>query len=215
MSGHPFNVRPLTEADLEQVTRIHLDAFPDSAFTRLGAGAVTRYYHWLLMGHHQAYCIGAFADETLAAFCFGGKFHGATSGFLQKNRWYLAGIVIMRPWLAFNSLFRQRFQEGLHGLRIARRVAEIPLEAKRKKKNRFTLLAIATDPKQQGHGAGGELMARSEVFAREHGYAEMSLTVHSRNQRALGFYKHLGWMIEREDGENTLMFKPFETDQSN
>jgi hypothetical protein len=92
--------RPLVEKDLPAISAIHLAAFPKSALSRLGKGAVRRYYYWLLTGPHpDSFTIGAWQGEQLAGFCFGGKFRGALSGFLRKNRAYLAWRVLTHPWL--------------------------------------------------------------------------------------------------------------------
>jgi ribosomal protein S18 acetylase RimI-like enzyme len=211
MSSISPDIRLLLEGDLAQVTHIHLVAFPGSALTRLGMGAVERYYHWLLLGPHQALCIGAFMEGVLAGFCFGGKFRGATSGFLQKNRWYLGGLVLTHPWLAFNPFFRQRLQEGLHGLRHARQNTKATIEERRKKQNSFSLLAIATDPCMQKMGIGSALMARAEAYALEQNYQEMGLSVHTGNLPAFGFYRTLGWQTKQEIGENTIMIKALDS----
>jgi ribosomal protein S18 acetylase RimI-like enzyme len=207
MSSIPLEIRPLLESDLVKVTHIHLVAFPMSALTRLGANAVERYYRWLLLGPHKALCIGAFMDGALAGFCFGGKFRGATSGFLQKNRWYLVGLVLTHPWLVLNPFFCQRLQEGLHGLRHAWQNTKATIEERRKKRNSFSLLAIATDPLLQKMGIGSALMSRAEIYAIEQNYQEMGLSVHTGNLPALGFYKSLGWRVKQEGGENTIMIK--------
>jgi ribosomal protein S18 acetylase RimI-like enzyme len=211
MSSIPPDIRPLLESDLAQVTRVHLAAFPESALTRLGAGVVDRYYRWLLLGPHQALCNGAFLGDELVGYCFGGKFRGATSGFLQKNRFYLIGLVMIRPWLAFNPFFRQRLQEGLHGLRHARRNTEATIEERRRKKNSFSLLVIATDTRLQNKGIGSALMACAEEYALEQGYQQMGLTVHTGNLPALGFYKSLGWQVKQEIGENAIMIKDLDS----
>lgn len=207
MSTIPLVIRTLLEDDLTQVARVHVIAFPGSALTCLGAGAVERYYRWLLLGPHQALCIGAFTEGTLAGYCFGGKFRGATSGFLQRNRWYLIGLVLTHPWLALSPFFHLRLQEGLHGLLHARRYTEATIEERRRKKNSFSLLAIATDPGMQNKGIGGALMARAEAYALEQGYQEMGLSVHTVNTTALGFYTSLGWQSKLKDGETTIMIK--------
>lgn len=207
MSSTRLEVRPLVERDLAQVTRIHCAAFPEGAITRLGAGAAERYYRWLLLGPHQALCIGAFMGEALAGYCFGGIFRGATSGFLHKYRYYLMRQVIIHPWLAFNPFFRQRLKEGLNGLLRARQYTEATIEERRRKKNTFSLLSIATDPTMQKRGIGGTLMRRAEEYAIEQGYQRMSLTVHGGNLGGFNFYASHGWHVEQELGENTIMAK--------
>lgn len=211
MSSVPLEVGPLQERDLVQVARIHLIAFPGSALAHLGTGAVEHYYRWLLLGPHHAFCVGAFIEGSLVGFCFGGKFRGAMSGFLKKNRWYLLGQVLTHPSLVFNPFYFQRLQEGLHSLRHARRYTKATIGERRRKKNSFTLLAIATDPQWQKKGVGEALMRRAEAFALEQGYQEMGLSVHTGNSAALGFYHTLGWRVKHKDGENIIMIKTLDS----
>ena len=53
-----FHLRALTGNDLRRVTAMHQRAFPNSALTLLGSGAVERYYGWLTHGAHDAVCLG-------------------------------------------------------------------------------------------------------------------------------------------------------------
>ena len=56
----------------------------------------------------DVHAVGAFIDDRLAGFCFGGRFRGALIGFLRTNRSYLTLLVLRKPWLLFNPLFRER-----------------------------------------------------------------------------------------------------------
>ncbi len=48
-----------------------------------------------------------------------------------------------------------------------------------------------------GKGIGRALMARGELFAREAGHVYIGLGVTSANQRAVEFYRELGYEVER------------------
>lgn len=63
---------------------------------------------------------------------------------------------------------------------------------------------IAVDPKFQGHGIGGELIALAESKARESNYTELRLTTHVLLDESISLYRHLGW---EETGRNE--FKVF------
>ena len=126
-STSPRNSQPLILSDLPEVTDVHLAAFPDSALTHLGREAVRRYYEWQIVGPHDALNIGAFDDERLIGFCFGGVFRGALGGFLEKNRTFLILRVLTHPWLLFNSLFRERASFAVQ--RLFKRRAPHPTQA--------------------------------------------------------------------------------------
>lgn len=191
-----ITICPMKPADLSQVAAIHRAAFADSALTRLGTEAVRRYYEWQLCGPHEVAALAAWLagqpdqPPTLAGFCFGGVFRGATGGFVRKNRVYLAGLLARRPWLVFNPLFRDRLRLALRALRWTRSDAPtVQPDAPRS----FGILAVAVLPQHQGMGIGTRLMCEAEQIARARGFGQMDLSVHPANAQAIAFYHRLGW----------------------
>ena len=185
-----IQLRNLTPDDLPAVAEAHLAAFPHSALTRLGREAVRRYYEWQLLGPHEAVALGAFQNERLAGFCFGGYFRGALSGFLKQHQAYLAWRVATHPWLIASPLFRDRLTTGWQvWKRKPAPVQPAPPAASRP----FGILAIAVHPARQQGGVGRLLMLEAEEAARRFGTREMRLTVDTDNQNAIRFYEGLGW----------------------
>ena len=188
----------LAQTDLEAIVRVHTMAFPTSALTRLGTEAVYRYYEWLIVGPHDSANIGAFNGSHLVGFCFGGIFRGAMGGFLERNRLFLIRMVITRPWLLTNPLFRER---AVFAVKYARRWRR----ARKSKpdpvnffqsfvpKRTFGILSIAVHPEHQGKGIAQTMMEREERVAMERGFREMNLTVQPTNNRAIRFYEKMGW----------------------
>lgn len=183
-------VSRLSNADLPEVSRIHMKAFPESLLTALGRGSVERYYSWLLTGPHQVTALKAEAEGKTAGFCFGGVFRGALSGFVRKNAAYLFFSVLVRPAVYFNPETHSRLSQGLKIL-TGRREKMSP--AREPETKSFGILSVAVDPAFQGFGAGGALMAESEKIARELGFRSMDLTVRPENVKAVSFYKNSGW----------------------
>ncbi len=200
-------LRQLAAKHLPLVTATHMAAFPRSALTLLGAEAVRRYYEWQLVGPHDVFPSGAFINEQCVGFCFSGVFRGATSGFVRRNRIFLAGRVLMRPWLILNPLFRGRIDAGLRLVKLHPKQQQTtsslhqPKRSERTKEKSFGILAIAVDPKCQGAGVGRLLMAEAEDVARRRGFSKMHLTVSTDNAQAIKFYESLKW--ERYYRENT------------
>lgn len=184
-------IRALAEADLPEIVSIHMAAFPESALTKLGKAAVHRYYEWQFTGPHELTVLGAFMEKQLVGFCFGGTFHGAMSGFLQKNRAFLMGRVFTHPWLVLNPLFRDRILKGLKGLPKSKIVK--PSRASHPGFRWFGILAIAVEPQHQGLGVGRLLMSRAEETAKGLSFDEMRLTVQPHNQKTVDFYERLRW----------------------
>jgi ribosomal protein S18 acetylase RimI-like enzyme len=189
-------VRTLEPADLPRVSEIHLAAFPESALTMLGAEAVRRYYEWLLTGPHECFALGASVKTDIMGFYFAGVFRGAMSGFLRRNRAFLTGRILSRPWLSMNPLIRQRAAMGLRILRrFGRQQAGTPSVAapSAKPESLFGILAIAVHPESHGQGIGRALMDEAERTARRRDFKEMQLTVEMSNHQAISFYEGLSW----------------------
>jgi GNAT superfamily N-acetyltransferase len=55
---------------------------------------------------------------------------------------------------------------------------------------------LVTDEAAEGQGTGKALAQACEQWAREQGYGILSLTTGAANERALGFYRHLGYQDE-------------------
>ena len=55
---------------------------------------------------------------------------------------------------------------------------------------------LATSETAEGRGVGKALIQACEQWACEQGYRILSLTTGAANQRALGFYRHLGYLGE-------------------
>lgn len=193
-------IRKLGQQDLPAIARIHKLAFPGSALTALGADAVRRYYEWQLTGPHDVSALGAFYGNEMAGFCFGGVFRGAMSGFLRKNRIYLAWLVLTHPWLVTNALFRDRLISGLKVLRRFSKSGRANQPTQDHKKPSFGILSIAVNPEFQGKGLAKALMMESEAIARRQGFDEMNLSVNPDNYRAIRFYDSLGWQKATREG---------------
>jgi len=179
---------------LPAVALVHARAFPDSALTRLGLEALRRYYEWQL-GLHEHHSIGVFDKADLLGFAVGGRQCGALEGlggFVQKNRWYLVGRIMLKPRLVFSERGRKAMISALKVLRRLR-VKSTPVLKPAETRPSFGVLAIAVNPALQGSGLGLQLMECLEQIARRNNFTHMHLTVSVKNARAIRFYEKLGW----------------------
>jgi ribosomal protein S18 acetylase RimI-like enzyme len=189
-------IRPIEARDLTRVAEIHRRAFPESMISRLGAEAVCRYYEWQLTGPHDVVARGFLAQGSLVAYCFGGIFRGALSGYLRKNRWFLARRLLLRPDLLTSPEFRGPIVRGARILSHHSRSRDTV----NTKVTSFGILAIATDPDWTGRGIGRRLMKEMEDEAVRRGFARMHLSVDPRNTTAIRFYANLGWQSVNKIG---------------
>lgn len=209
-------LREIKSSDLPAVAAVHLNAFPDSALTKLGPEIVRRYYEWQLEGPHKfVSAVGAFADGECAGYSFSGEFDGSISGFLRKNRQYLIKEVLLHPWLVFNPLFRKRLFRGLQILRRFPSKNTEKSKTAREKRASFGILSIAVSTSHRKLGIGKILMMDAEERAIRLGYKRMHLTVSPANQNAIRFYENLDWIrVSKENVWTGSMIKELKRQQA-
>ena len=204
-----FQIRSIRVEDLDAIARIHRASFDDRALTQLGSGAIRRYYHWLLTGFSEVHPICAESVEgELAGFCFAGVYAGSFSGFLRKNKWYLALNILLRPWLLFNPLIREQAAFAIRTMKRLLKHRDIKAVENHKKQSEkikmgsnFGILSIAVDPSYQRCRVGAILQKDVERYALEQGYDQIRLTVLPENTPAVKFYEKMGWEKTLRDGK--------------
>jgi ribosomal protein S18 acetylase RimI-like enzyme len=185
LPGSNLVLRPLVASDLPSVARTHIDAFKDSALTKLGSEAVRLYYQWQLEGPHQVVPIAATYGDQLAGFGFGGVFKGAMSGYLRKNRSFLIRCAVRHPSVLIGRSSLTRVRSAFKRSPSGPANAENPPS--------FGVLAVATHPDYQKQGVGTKIMKALESEASERGFVRMHLSVLPANLDAVRFYEGLGW----------------------
>lgn len=195
-----LQVVALTPADLDEVSRLHVLAFPESELGRQGLEGVRRSYLWQFEGPHDLTAIGARSDGELVGFLFGGVFRGSTIGFVKREWRFLLRQAIRHPSALWH---RERISRLFLALRLLLRRTKGPgpEDPAAVAPRSFGVLAIAVDPTAQGSGIGQAIMADAEASARADGYAQMHLTVHPSNDQAVRFYEKSGWVRSASDGE--------------
>lgn len=186
-----YKVFAIREKHLEEVAAVHVQAFRDSALTRLGLEAVRRYYEWQLVGPHDHEFIGLFESNRLQGYAVGGISRGALAGFIKRNRGLLVLEMFKRPWLLLGKDFRRRSYAGFRVLSSRPRSSGgAPIRSTARS---FGILAIAVAPTVQGKGLGRILMNHLEAAAAGKGFNRMHLTVAANNTNAIAFYQNIGW----------------------
>jgi ribosomal protein S18 acetylase RimI-like enzyme len=197
-------VRLVDSVHLEDIARLHVDAFPDSVLGRLGVEAVRRNYDWQLTGPHDPVALLATDGDEVVGFLVGGRFRGSTIGFVKKEKWFLAGRVLRHPGVLLDAVGWSRISLALRLL--ARRAPLTQIEDPGAVPNRsFGVLAIGVSPTARGSGVGRVLMGEAAERARLEGYSGMHLTVHADNAGALSFYRGLGWVEAASNGRRSVL----------
>jgi len=191
----------LDAAHLRQISRIHVAAFPNGIWTKLGDSVVEQFYLWHLTGPHEvADIIGAFVGGECAGFILTGIFNGSTTGFIRKNRRLLISKIIFRPHLAFDEVFRDRWKRGF---KLFRKTFQKPAEkvSPNRKQRSFGFLSMGVLPEYRNLGIGTALMQNAEERAAGRGYAQAHFTVDPGNAKAIRIYEKLGWRKSFENGD--------------
>lgn len=194
--------RPLSYVDLDQVARIHIQAFPESTLSRFGKTLVKQYYAINMAEPNECYAIGVFSDDQMTGFCFAGVFRDVKSTFLRKNGFLLLTKGITRPWLIFNKKIRLRSKSILTYVRKERKAIVKNKASVSKKRRRFGILSIAVDPMFRSKGLGKLLMLQCERHAISNNFDMMDLTVDVNNSSTIHFYQGLGWTKVLSEGES-------------
>ena len=193
---------PIGFSDLADVVEVHMNAFGDSALTKLGRKAVLKYYQRQLSSAIKLYAIGAYIDGKMLGFSFGGLFGGAISDFLHRNRYFLFMQLLLRPWLLLNPVYLKKVLSGLVSmLRFSRKKGEVFEEPPVDMPEEFWILSIASATTARGLGVGRRLLEDSVQYARENDFDVLCLTVRPENINAVQFYEHIG-LVKEGDLEN-------------
>ena len=198
-----FAIKNVQISDLDQIAEIHQASFEDRALSQMGKATIKRYYQWLITGFPENYHLCASSDDgQIAGFCFAGVYAGSFSGFLKRNRNFLIGNILMRPWLISSPIVREQAILAIKTLkrmlRNKNRSTNNPSQSENKKQvvksnQSFGILAIAVNPVFQRQRIGKYLMEAAEVKALAEGYKQMHLSVHPSNLNAVRFYEKYGW----------------------
>lgn len=195
MIQNKIKIIRLQSKDLYKVAHVHTCAFPNSVLTMLGAEAVRRYYNWQIIGgSEQLIANGAFIDNELIGFCFGGGFYSALKSFILNNLFFLILTTLAHLNLFSKYIFRKRFVLTAKILfkHVFNLVIYKKIPIKLSEKN-FGILSIAVYPEYQGKGIGKELLGQAEFTASQQGFDKVNLSVGVDNEKAIRFYRNSGY----------------------
>jgi ribosomal protein S18 acetylase RimI-like enzyme len=203
-----MSLRILTPDDIPVVAAIHRAVFPRAAISRLGQAAARRYYDSLMSGLYDTVGVGAFEQNQLSGFCFVGVRHIAEISYVRQHALFLAWRIASHPWLLMESFIWSRIGSGLRLLLPQSRPPVATALTDQDSGSSYGVQYLAVHPSCQGRGLGTQLLSASEEIARQHGCAEIHLSVYLDNTKAIGLYERIGWQKFFQDGVwRGLMFK--------
>ncbi len=175
-------IRKATRNDIEAIVRVHEAAFPDFFLTKLGTSFLRLYYN-SVMNHKDGVLLACKMDGILIGLCAGTVLSAGFNSKLIKANIIKFGIESMKILFTkpkalihlIKNMSKEDSSAGDDG-------------------NYAELLSIAVDPKVQRSGAGKAMLLELEKLIKEKGGERLSLTTdYEDNEKAIGFYKSLGY----------------------
>ena len=175
-------IRKATRNDIEAIVRVHEAAFPDFFLTKLGTSFLRLYYN-SVMNHKDGVLLACKMDGIIIGLCAGTVLSAGFNSKLIKANIIKFGIESMKILFTkpkalihlIKNMSKEDSSAGDDG-------------------NYAELLSIAVDPKVQRSGAGKAMLLELEKLIKEKGGERLSLTTdYEDNEKAIGFYKSLGY----------------------
>ena len=194
--------RNLTKQDLDQVAKIHQQAFPDSLLTAFGFDAIKKYYHWQMTPPNNCYSVGVFQDNELLGFSFSGVLNNAELFFIKEYFPYFFRHVFKHPKLLFDKrIFNQLKKSMGYVKEYISKKQPLKADDERLKEKSFGILSTAVAPDHQGRGIGKLLTENIEIYARDNDYPSIKMSVHNDNEASIKLHEKLGYKkVASENG---------------
>lgn len=168
--------------NLDDIVKIHLQAFPNFFLSMLGSGFLQLYYK-SVMNHPDGILLVGMMDGKSIGLCAGTMLSaGFNSNLVKTNilKFGIEGIKLLftRPLSLVHLIKNMNKEDSSVG----------------DDGNYAELLSIAVDPKVQRSGAGKAMLLALEEEIKKKGGQELSLTTdYYNNKKTIDFYKSLGY----------------------
>lgn len=175
-------IQKATNIDIETIVRVHEAAFPDFFLTKLGTYFLKLYYN-SVMRHKDGVLLVCKMDGKTIGLCAGTVLSAGFNTRIIKDNlfhfgWESIKILFSKPKALIHLMKNMSKEDSSAG----------------DDGNYAELLSIAVDPKVQRSGAGKAMLLKLEKVIKEKGGERLSLTTdYEDNEKAIGFYKSLGY----------------------
>ena len=190
------------EVHIPGMAQCHAKCFPGRFMAEMG-------YHWLcalyrfFIKHRGSICrIAVDAEGNIVGLAVGGNPH------IRDE--FLSSALFRYPHLIFwkflsKQLVRRVLLQELAGKLRRKRAAAHSGDTKSPSIGirSGNLLSICVLPDYKGTGVAGKLIESYQLACKTEGYERLTLSVLSKNSRAVAFYKKHGWRQSGKSGEST------------
>ena len=187
------------------MAQCHIKSFPGRFMTEMG-------YHWLcalylfFIKHRRSICrIAVDTDDKVVGLAVGGDPH-IRDEFLNSALFRYSHLIFWK-FLSKRLVRRVLLQElarKLHRKRAA--VHSGDTIAPSTKVRSGNLLSICVLSEYKGTSVAGKLIESFQLACAGEGYKRLTLSVVSKNSRAVAFYKKHGWRQSSKSGQSIRFF---------
>lgn len=168
--------------DVDEIVRIHCDAFEGFFLTSLGTSFLTVYYHCFVKSAETVSMV-AIEDDRVVGFSAATKeCKGFNSRLIKQNLFSFAMLSLKLLFTNTGAL-----------LRLVKNLTKKG-DTVKDNEDYAELYSIGVDSHQQGKGIGKKLLAKTEEVMKQEGVEQVSLTTdYDNNESAVGFYHSMGY----------------------
>lgn len=187
-----MTVRVATLEDLKQVSKVHVQCFPNSFSTQLGTKLLMRFYYEYMKVNPELFLVAE--EDEIVGFCMG--YYCGNNQFTKnfvKNNWFRIGLQFIRLAITGNPLFYEKlgkiFKKS-QGFAVVDEEVEAILPDQK-----GDLLSVCVLDAYRGAGVAQELIEAYEDQLLQAGRQICLLTVDPKNTRAVRFYERNGYRV--------------------
>lgn len=191
-----ITVNHIKENDLWEVATIHKNVFKGHYLAQLPTSLLVKFYHSFLTTKEKSVFLVAKDNEKMCGFVLGGDKHlleNAKNNFIKQNFISLSFYSVI---YALKFIIKKIFT----------RTQYTPTGETLPMPPSFRLLSIGVIKEMQGSGVASLLVETYSKHIPPH-VKVYGLSVHKNNERAIGFYKKMGFQIHGSNSESFFLAK--------
>lgn len=189
--------REIKEDDLNQIVRIHKEAFPDYFLTAFGEELLYEFYNQYFLNNNVF--VVAEKDKKIMGFILGNNSDIPRKNFFKKN-FYKISLKIIIELLKLNKNLWAGIFQRIVLVREAIVVKIIKRDENDKVSSyKYDLLSIAVDKDSKGNGVAFKLEEYFCSKLKQNGIKEIILAVKKENIQAIKFYEKCNYIYMKDE----------------
>lgn len=177
-----IEIRKASAKDIDEIVRIHCNAFKGFFLTSLGTSFLTFYYRCFVKSDETVSMVAIEESKVVGFSAATKECKGFNSRLIKQN---LFSFALLSLKLLFSN-------PGAL-IRLAKNLTKKG-DSVEDNEDYAELYSIGVDSNQQGKGIGKKLLAKTEEVMKLEGVERVSLTTdYDNNENAVGFYHSMGY----------------------